>query len=94
MTEGKNDTKNDNHWAMYHAGNGTCMERHDTLGGYMLNKQDLINATIVNIKNWDWSVAPTYKMDEETSLAVMEALREWKHGNDNTATTQDGRANM
>lgn len=40
----------------------------------MLIDRELVTAFINNIKNWDWDIAPSYKVDSETARAVCEEL--------------------
>ncbi len=40
----------------------------------MLTTEERIRALICNLKNWDWSVSPQYRLEQEDSEALMKVL--------------------
>ena len=42
----------------------------------MLNNEERVRAFIGNIKNYDWSIFPVYRLEREDALAIAEALTE------------------
>lgn len=44
----------------------------------MLTDQELVTAFINNIKNWDWAITPSFKVDSETARAVCEELMRYR----------------
>lgn len=46
----------------------------------MLSHEDLVNAFITNTGDWDFTLSPTFGIDEETAIAVRDELLRGKDG--------------
>ena len=44
----------------------------------MLTNEERIRALIRNLKDWDWSVIPQYRIEKEDAAALMELLNQVK----------------
>lgn len=47
----------------------------------MLTNEERIRALLGNLKNWDWSIFPQYRLEKEDAAALMELLNNAKEKN-------------
>ena len=50
-------------------------------GMTMLTNEERIRALFGNLKNWDWTVFPQYRLEKEDAAALMELLNNAKEKN-------------
>jgi len=50
----------------------------------MLNNQELVNALIVNHKNWDWTEFSKFSIDKDTGDALIQEYELMKRERDKT----------
>ncbi|MBR4396477.1 MAG: hypothetical protein IKS93_01325 [Methanobrevibacter sp.] len=50
-------------------------------GMTMLTNEERIRALIGNLKNWDWSIFPQYRLEKEDAAALMKLLNNAKEKN-------------
>ena len=44
----------------------------------MLTNEERIRALIGNLKNWDWSIFPQFRLEKEDAAALMDLLNKTK----------------
>lgn len=50
----------------------------------MLSNKDLVNALIVNLKNWDWTEFSKFSIDKDTGDALIQEYELMKREGDKT----------
>ena len=57
----------------------------------MLTDRDRLIALVNNLSEWEWELFPTYKIDRETSEALVKFFWETEQGKNTTRCLQDDR---